>query len=169
MAKLKGLKKLNKAVTAEVAPFGIRKAVCQNEYAYYFDKNIITFKITEGAIDDEWFNEFIKERFGYDVVFPFVLSLLHEVGHHLANEEIDGAIYDFCLKEKDRISLEMISADKEKSKTLEWQYFNLPDEIMATQWAVDWARKHPKKVRKMWKRIEKALVDFYFENDVEKG
>ena len=167
MAKLKGLKKLNKAVTAEVAPFGIRKAVCHSDYAYYFDKALISFKITEGTIEDEWFKEFIKERFDYEIAFPFVISLLHEVGHHLANNEINGDLLDFCYREKNRIESEMYSADEEKSKALEWQYFNLPDEIMATQWAVEWAKKHPKKVRKMWQRIQKAFMGFYLKNDVE--
>ena len=43
MAKVKGLKKLNKAVSAQLAPFGISKAVCTNEFAYYFGDNKVTF------------------------------------------------------------------------------------------------------------------------------
>ena len=166
MAKVKGTKALNKAISTELVPFGISKAVCSDEYAYHFDDEHITFKLTEGTTEDLWFTEFIKERFNYEVRYPFVMSLLHEVGHHKANDEIDGMIYDFCMTEKERISAEMETADAEKSKVLEWQYYNLPDEIMATQWAVAYAKKHPKKVKKMWAKMQSALMEFYKKNGV---
>lgn len=164
--KLKGLKKLNKSISAQVAPFGIKKAKCGTEYTYSFVDNEITFKITEGTIEDIWFQEFIKERFNIEGE-SFLLSILHEVGHSIANEEIEGAIYDFCLSEKSRISAEMQDADEIRSKELEWEYFNLPDEIMATQWAVNWIKEHPKKTKKMYKACIKALIDFYETNNVK--
>lgn len=167
MAKIKGIKKLNKAISKPLKDrFGISKAVCTNEYSYIFEDESITFKLTEGTIEDKWFAEFINERFGYEVKYPFIISLLHEVGHHKANDEIDGAIYDFCMAEKERISAEMQDADANKSKALEWQYFNLPDEIMATQWAVAYAKKHPRIVEKMWAEMAVALMEFYRVNGV---
>ena len=166
MAKVKGEKVLNKAITKELLPFGIKKAVCTDEYSYIFDKEMITFKLTEGTVEDLWFTEFIKERFDYKVRYPFVMSLLHEVGHHKANDDIDGAVYDFCMAEKARIDEEMKTANAKKSKKLEWQYFNLPDEIMATSWAVEYAKAHPKKVKKMWEKMRSALFDFYEKNGV---
>ena len=167
MAKIKGIKKLNKAISKPLKDrFGISKAVCTNEYSYIFEDESITFKLTEGTIEDKWFAEFINERFGYEVKYPFIISLLHEVGHHKANDEIDGAIYNFCMAEKERISAEMQDADADKSKALEWQYFNLPDEIMATQWAVAYAKKHPRIVEKMWAEMAVALMEFYRVNGV---
>ena len=53
---------------------------------------------------------------------------------------------------------------EEECKKLEWQYFNLPDEIMATQWAVNYAKKHPRIVNKIWKQMQNALVEFYKAN-----
>ena len=164
MAKVKGAKVLNKAITKELSAFGIKKAVCTNEYSYVFDKEMVTYKLTEGTAEDIWFTEFIKERFGYEVRYPFIMSLLHEVGHHKANDDICGEVYDFCMAEKKRINDEMETANVEQSKILEWQYFNLPDEIMATKWAVDYAIAHPKKIKKMWKKSKKALMDFYKKN-----
>ena len=164
--RIKGKKKLNKAITKEVAPFGISSATLSDEYAYYYTDESMTFKLTQ-SVEDEWFNEFIKERFGYECEYSFVLSLLHEIGHHKANNEIDGAILDFCNAEKDRINSEMILADADKSKVLEWQYFNLPDEIMATQWAVNYAKKHPRKIKKMWERMKADIMEFYLANGLE--
>jgi len=166
MAKLKGMKKLNKTISAELKPFGISKAVCSDEYSYNFIDESVNFKLTENEIEDRWFTEFIKERFNYNVRYPFVISLLHEIGHHKANDEITDAIQDFCENEKERITAEMFNADEDYSKKLEWQYFNLPDEIMATQWAVTYAIKHPKKIKKMWVKMKKALMNFYKINGV---
>lgn len=166
MAKVKGIKKLNKAVSAQLAPFGISKAVLTDEYSYHFDSEKVTYKITENDIEDIWFTEFIEERFGYHVENSFIISLLHEVGHHKANEEITGAVYDFCMAEKDRINEEMQDADEFHSKELEWQYFNLPDEIMATQWAVDYAVNHPRKIKKMWENMKNDFIKFYIKNNI---
>lgn len=170
MNKLKGKAKLNKAISAELKPFGISKAELSDEYSYCFEDESIAFKITENGMEDIFFNDFIKERFDYVCAFPFVLSLLHEVGHHKANDEIEGAIYDFCIAEKERINIAINeSSDIEEIKAFEYQYFNLPDEIMATQWAVNYAKTHPKKIAEMWTKMKKALFEFYKTNGVFDG
>ena len=167
MKKIKRVNKLNKVITKELKPFGIRKATMSNEYAYYFNDSHITYTLIE-TINDEWFNEFVKERFNLSDTESFVLSLLHEVGHHKANSNIDGDIYDFCMKEKKRLEKCIKKSDcTEEIKKLNWEYFNLPDEIMATQWAVNYIKRHPKKVEKMWDNIYKELLKFYKKNYVK--
>ena len=161
---VKGYKKLNKTVSLQLKPFGISKAICTDEYSYLFEKEMVTFKLTEDEIEDKWFIEFVKERFNYNVKYPFIFSLLHEVGHHKTFDDICDSIYDFCDTEKERINSEMQTASMRKSKKLEWQYFSLPDEILATNWAVHFCKKHPKTVEKMWKEIVKALQEFYLIN-----
>jgi hypothetical protein len=46
------------------------------------------------------------------------------------------------------------TGDLKHGKELEYQYFNLPDEIMATQWAVWYAENHTKQIEKMKKDFE---------------
>lgn len=166
--KIKGIAKLNKAVSLEVAPFGISKAVCNSdEFFYQFSDESIGYKITVDDSDD-LFDLFLKERFNYEVKYDFVLSLLHEIGHHKTEEDIDGCVYDFCISEKERIKAEIEEETRaDVIKKLQFEYFNLPDEIMATQWAVKYAKEHPKKIKKMWKNIEKALFNFYNLNGLE--
>lgn len=166
MAKIKGIKKLNKAITAQVKPFGISKAFVSDTYAYYYDKNKISFKLTEGTAEDKWFLEFVEKRFDLKTD-SFLLSILHEIGHSQTCDDINDKTYNFCMKEKDRICEEMTTANAKKSKKLEFQYFNLPDEILATKWAVDWIKTHPKKSKKLYKACIKALIDFYEKNEVE--
>lgn len=163
MSKLKGRKKLNKVVSAQIANFGV-KAKLSTEYAYYHYKSLVTYKLTE-TIEDELLNSFILDRFGYKVENTFIFSLLHEIGHHKANDEIIDDILEFCEQEKDRINEAMKTAkDYDEIKKLEYQYFALPDEIMATQWAVNFARNNALECDVMWENIKTALFKFYEKN-----
>ena len=164
--KVKGLKKLNKAITKQFAQFGIDNVEYTGEYSFIYVDNKITFKITENTVEDKWFAEYVKERFDYKVKYPFVFSILHEVGHAQANDDIYGEVHDFCMEEKDRIIAEMEEADAERSKELEWQYFNLPDEIMATAWAVKWCKANKKALKELNDNCIKALYKFYEKNSV---
>ena len=129
---LKARKKLNKAVSVQLAPFGISKAKYTGEYSYSFEKNRVDFKVDNSAIEDKWYNEFLLERFRYTPTNDFIMSLLHEIGHAKANENIVDDIYEFCINEKARIGIEMMVAeDEETGRALSFQYFQLPDEIMA--------------------------------------
>lgn len=167
MSKVKGVKKLNKVVSAQLKPFGISKARLGKEYSYIFSNDSVTFTIKED-LGDELFKEFVLERFNYTIDNNFIFSLLHEVGHHKTDDDINQRVYDFCMKEKELIDKEMQSAEtREDARRIEWKYFNLPDEILATAWAVNYARKHPKKCAKMWRKCEKALHRFYAKNLTE--
>lgn len=171
MAKVKGMKKLNKVMKEVLAPFGIEKAVLNGDWAYYGDENKLTYSIVEGTLEDIWFNEFVKERFGYKVKNTFMITVLHELGHHFTLENVyeNDCVYDFCMREKERIEKEMKKAKtKKEAKKIEFQYFNLPDEIMATEWAVNYARENKKELEEMWEKIKRALVEFYTKN-IDKG
>lgn len=165
MARLKGKNKLNNAVATQLAPFGITNAFLGTEYAYYWQEEKVSYKITY-TIEDEWFCEFINERFGLEDICPMVVALLHEVGHHMTDDDLGDTVQDFCIAEKERIDREMETADEDYSKVLEWQYFNLPDEIIATAWAVNYIKQHPRKVAKMAKILNTALGTFYKENGI---
>lgn len=168
MNRIKGRKKLNKVVSAQLANFGIKKARLSDEYSYFYP-NKITYKLTE-TMEDDLFNQFVFERFGYKVENTFIFALLHEVGHHKANDNIVNDILEFCETEKDKIEKAMQYADAyDEIKELEYRYFTLPDEIMATQWAVNFARNNPLECDIMWKNIETALAKFYKKNGVTEG
>lgn len=167
MGKLKGKKKLNKAVSAQLAPFGISKAKLSDLFSYDYETEEVTYKLTSD-IGDKFFSEFVFERFGFDCRgLEMIISLLHEVGHHLANDEITGLIYDFCQSEKNRIETELADIEEEEEmKKFEWEYFNLPDEILATAWAVKYATEHPTEVQLMNAVIMEKIAKFYTKNGV---
>jgi len=169
MAKLKGYKKLNKRVTKALSAFNVT-AKAGTDFAYYWQKELITFPVLQyNSFGEECLVEFVKDRFDLAEVDPWTLFLLHEVGHHMANDEIEGAIGQFCWDEKERIEKEMVECaedDLEGLKRLHYQYFNLPEELMATQWAVNFIKKHPKTVDHLILESEKAINKFYKKNKI---
>ena len=172
MSKIKGLKKVNKKVTKIFRKeWGIRKVALGDDFEYNFVKDRVQFKITH-SIEDELFNKFVAERFGLNLNAEsgFLFSLLHEVGHRENNDDIDGGVYQFCIDEKNRISAELRTNPTltyDETYALESQYFNLPDEIMATAWAVNFLKENPQKSAKMYKKIAKILQKFYKMNEIE--
>lgn len=167
MAKLKGKKKLNKVIKKQLAPFGIDKVLMETEFAYYAD-NTIAYTPVINDYQGQAFINFIERRFDFTTKMPFMLFLLHEVGHHVANENIIDDVAEFCDRERERIdnAMESIETEEELEKINE-AYFNLPDEIMASQWAVNYMKKHPRITKKMWLAIAEEMDNFYKKNEVE--
>ena len=167
--KYKGIRKLNKTVSSVLKPYGIKNAFYDDEigYCYFPGDGKVSFKIIEEDFSDELFIDFIRENFGYTVFNSFIISLLHEVGHHYTLDLIDDETNAFCEFEKERISVDLANATtKEEIKELNYQYFNLPDEIEATAWAVEYAEKHPQQIKRMWRKVCDALYTFCEKNDI---
>ena len=177
--KLLGVKILEHKITAMLKGFGIDKAELGTNYLYWRDTGTgarVTFKVTADE-DDELFNEFITEKFG-DIIdvqqttsFAFVLSLLHEVGHHMTDDFLDEEEYQKCEKEVDKIEAiltdESIELSPQKYKEYQYRYFNVRNELMATTWAVEYIQEHPFMVSQMIKESEKALQEFYKVNNLK--
>ena len=167
MNKIVGIRTLNKAITEAFSSITDVKFRWAEDWAFHYDKNMVTYALLENTIEDIWFNAFVEERFGYKVENNFMMTIMHELGHYVTGDDIDGMVYEFCLKEKTRISEEMQTADAERSKELEWQYFNLPDEIVATAWAVEFMTKEAEDVEAIWQKVLEALHKFYEKNITE--
>lgn len=106
-------------------------AVIGNEFAYYYEENLI---VVDPFDKDEAFLNFARKNGLNETVSSFVISFFHELGH---NETIDFVEeYD---GDKNALSAE--------------EYFNLEEEFEATAWAIDFYNEHLELV----KEIEKNL------------
>lgn len=83
----------------------------------------------------------------------FTWCLLHELGHHATQDDFDEE--------------EMARIDKKRARVLKTKaqnpYYNLPDEMAATAWAVNYANTHREEVLEFEDRIfyaVKELNDF---------
>ena len=112
---------------------------------------------------DKLFSQFLFDRFDYVDKYPFIMSILHEIGHAKNNDDIDGDVYAFCLGEKYKIQIAINNTDftdDARMLNLYYRYFSLPDEIMATAWAVNYVKKNKKQIKEMNKIITKAVDEY---------
>lgn len=170
MAKLKGVKKLNKAIKKALAPLGVEKVKLYTEWQYDFETDTLYYSLTDSIVDI-WFNEYIRDTFHYIVnntgEDTFIISVLHEVGHRETIDFISDKTYNKCLKEKEKIFKAIENAETEtEAKKIEYKYFSLTDEHQATKWAVDYAKHHRKKIKKMQKAVAEAVTKFYEKNNL---
>lgn len=151
---------LNTLITTELRCFGIERAILGREFEYEYETDVITFCIVPDYTD-RYFSQFLEDRFDYEDKYPFVMSLLHEIGHKENNDDIEGDVYAFCIGEKYKIAKDINECnDDDRLQKLYYRYFTLPDEIMATAWAVNYIKKHIKQVKK-WEQMFQTAIEEY--------
>lgn len=165
--KLRGKKKLVEVVTKIVKEFGLEGAVLSYQ-EWEYDRKTDKIKFTP-RVDwtDKVFNDFLADEFGMVNPNIFIISLLHEVGHYMTDDEFDE-IDDLYLWNAKQDNLAKLNAthDEKELKALEYIYFRLPDEYAATEWAVDFYESHPQWVAKMTAKVNKALCKFNKKNGI---
>lgn len=151
-------KVLNKKVTAFCKQFNSDlKARLGEDFEYSFEKERVQFPLEVTEQHDKLFKIFIKKIFDYDVPNVFMMSLLHEMGHHFTGEnftEEDEALY---LERNAEITERIMNDEGDQPF---YDYYALPQEMAATHWAVDVYRNNEKAINKAWKQIKKALKEY---------
>lgn len=96
----------------------------------------INWNFLSSDMHEKLFPKYLK-FIGLKYDFPvFVMSLLHEVGHHKVGEIKNPFNMINIVQYKERFDLE-------NNQELELLiYYNVPDEYEASKWAVDFANKH---------------------------
>lgn len=160
--KLKGTKKLTAQMDSFLRPFGV-KSLLGKDFAYYPVTEQVQFTIAMEERADRVFAQFIAKTFQYKVKDMFLLSLLHEVGHHLTLEDFEDDELDREWKHKSKIEWEIDDTNYDE-KLME--YFNLPSEYAATAWAVSYMRDHEKELFRRWHVMLEHFRHFYNVNAV---
>lgn len=170
MSKLKGKKALSKTIHNT-----IKRNVGKNpsvhfdtEFQSFYLDNTITYTLLYEKMSNKYFKEFFEDCLDFDFddndyrFDIFTLSVLHEIGHIETMKKFSQKQIDKDFEKKDEISDWSLY-----SKRSHFCYFALPTEIAASRWAVDWAKKHPKKYEALKEDIKKAVFNFYETNNVE--
>ena len=160
---LKGVEEINNIINNFVSKFECT-AEMGLDFSYYYATNTIewTFFITE--ITDDSFIKFLEEKFPDINCNIFIWSLLHEVGHH---ETIDSWTYEEqeCFdKEKDRIQALF---NQTSSSEYCFQYYSLPDEMLATTWAANYIRNNKDEIRTFYEEFRSGIYRFAELNDID--
>lgn len=152
-------KVLNKKVSLFVQSFDESLiAKLGTDFEYNFEKERVQFPLAIDDVHDAYFTEFIKKVFDYDVPNAYMMSLLHELGHHFTGFDFDDEDEEHYLTKVEEIQNKML--DNEDNKQLHFEYYSLPQEIAATAWAVNVYRNNEKDIKKAWKKIKKALKEY---------
>jgi hypothetical protein len=81
----------------------------------------------------------------------------------------DEMLFKNVKKEKERIQKEQEKATNVRQRIdIARQYYVLPDELAATQWAVDYMRAHTAEMQALWEEeLKPAIIKFYELNKME--
>ena len=121
------------------------------EFAYYPAVSQITFALEVPTVFDETFMKFVTERHPDIKADVFLWSFLHEVGHHETEDDFDDDEWECYMR-----SIFSCNDDME--------YYNLPIEAAATDWAADFMRTHSSETKILWEKLQPEILAYHKEN-----
>lgn len=177
MGKMNGVKKFEKTVTRIMQECtGMDDFYCKlgGNWVYYNHKSKVEFSLLfDNDACDTWL-QWINERYDFDTDNLIMLSMLHEIGHHVT-------LNDFIEEDEERWEQEL-SDEKDIETTLakpfllpqtkenlKKAYHSLPAEILATEWAIGFWQNNRKRVEKAFKQFCKAAIKFYADNGLDEN
>lgn len=133
-------KKFNKAVIIEfLRSFGIENGRSTEWECQIDDWIVYVPTIDNDPSNQIWAVEILEKRFGESTTLPIaVWSLLHEIGHIQADTKGDTFLRQLFLMTNNYLG-----------------YWTMPDELEATQWAVDYKRANEKQIAELAKNFYK--------------
>ena len=157
------LYEIDEIINDFVAQFGC-EAELGDEFLYFGSDNTITYTLIVGELSDRVWKSYIKQTFGYEMKNVFLFSLLHEIGHHHTMGQFSRKLQNAEDKKVARIEKDLSHSNCEELDTLLYlEYYDLPMEKVATEWAVNYAKNHRKKLFRFWRKLEIALHQYFSE------
>ena len=150
-------KQINAILNKFLEPFEC-KAYKDEDFAYYYASNCITYTLVCSEIDNRCFMEKIHKiapGLNCDI---FLASFFHELGHHMTIEEIDDEDLEYSEIMKKYIN-EWDFTREEANRF----YMDLPDEDAATRWGCQYMIEHQEEVTQLWSELKPAIMHFYME------
>lgn len=167
MAELKGLDKIEILLNSFLQEYECTVRL-ESDFAYYSASNVIAYSFCCSEVGDMLFTEVITHLCPEIHCDIFLWSFLHELGHHETIDDLEDDEITYCFNEKRRIEREQENCKNVKQKIdIARQYFILPDELAATQWAVNYMRAHTEEMRVFWEELKPEIINFYKLNQVE--
>jgi len=159
-AEIKGLKKLDKAFNKFTQSFGV-KATLAEEFEAYVGTNEIGYTIFCSDLCNEFFLENAEARYPEIRADIGLWLLMHEIGHIKTWDMWSKDEQEYFRQYTDE-EIPEIEDDATRYRT----YHNAPIEYMATKWAGDTMMREPAKIAKRWRKLQKAMMEFYRVNNL---
>lgn len=128
------------------------------EFCYY-DDEIISISLSEDPEVNISWKEYLKKyhHFNLTVENVFIMSILHELGHHYTLPYFSDAQWEKEDKMKSKIE-EKIT--KENAHACRIKYFQMPTEKAATAWAIEYYNANREKMKNWNHRFMCAIRHF---------
>lgn len=142
------LKEINSIINEFTMKFGC-KAFLDREFFYYpaIEGIGYCFDFGKASKPNKMFMASVKRQKPKAKLNIFTWCLLHELGHHATEDNFDEE--------------EMARINKKRRRVNKTQahhpYYNLPDELAATTWAVQYVNAHREEVTEFEDRVYEAV------------
>ena len=123
------------------------------DFCYIGSRNLIVFTLEMTRRSFLSFSAFVEENFPDIQADIFLWSLYHEVGHNATEDDFDQDDWTEYLDTINHWTDSRNDSD----------YYSLPIEYAATEWAAEYMMKHADEVRVFWNQIQPIILDMYKE------
>lgn len=164
--KLKGVKKLNKAITSLVHDYITDEVDCKFNTNFCVLDDVVYYSLMQDEMTDRIWALWLAQTYGdrYQANFStFVLSFLHEIGHFYTIDDFDDEEEEIEQKK----SLLIVNYDTDTDAEIaqkNFDYWELPVEKAATDWAINFYNNHIPEMRNFYTKMMNAIVEFYSDN-----
>lgn len=158
---MKGKMVLENKIEKILKPFGVKVAMYEK---FFYGDGWVFFTPFEDPSIEKHHSRWIAKNYNVEMNTNtyFLFSLLHEVGHHMTIKDIteEDLNYEiFCRN--------VLHCADNSPEEINEAYFNLPAEILATEWALEYMLNNPKWCIKASRKIHNAIHHFYNSNGWE--
>ena len=150
MTEILGLEKLNATLNAFAEKFDCTVAP-DTDFFCYLGQNKVTYALVVAEKNTNAFMRRVRHLYPDVKADVFLWSFLHEIGHIETCDDLDDDEWKNVI------------AIKERELTHE-EYFELPDEYAATEWAANYMRQHEKEIAQFWCSVQQNIMDIYLQN-----
>lgn len=151
---MKGKMVLENKIAKILKPFGVKVAMYEQ---FLYSEGWVFFTPFEDPSIGEHHRKWIAENYGMrmNTGAYFLFSLLHEIGHHMTIKNMTEEDLDY-----ETFCRNVLSCADGTPEEINEAYFNLPAEILATEWALAYMVNHPTWCKKAYGKIFKAIRHF---------
>ena len=132
------------------------------DFCYYSEKYVVQWGM---LLNDEQENMYAQFMYEYGLeceVNPFVISLLHEVGHFMTLHMIKDEIVVWDALEKHL----MAGADTPITINSHYHYWELDTEFAANMWVIEWVKNHPAELQELRNLCEEYCNEIFSNTEV---
>lgn len=148
---MKELERIILTINSFLKPFDLTCCI-GGDFCYYYLDDEVQVSFLSAERDEEEFMRSIQIQNPLCCMDVFLWSLLHEIGHSQTIDEISDEDWGRSNRTKE------LCRDGKISR---WEYYCCVDEVMATQWAVEFANENQNALFSFWNELQPLIMDFY--------